>query len=676
MKIRSKLSLMVLAVTLLSTALMGYFSYSKSAGSLGSMSDNSMLELNKSRGETINTMIQKEQNSVAVFAGEAGVTELLAGVRNGDPGDSALHAEVNARLKQLVKDAGNLEHMFVVGTDGVIIADSDPVLVGKNISDRAYVKQVLQTGEPVISETLKSKSTGAFVLAIAQPVKAGSETVGLAVSAVYADSLTTYLGGAKAVNGSTSYAYLVDAQGTMIYHPTKEKIGKPVENEGIKAIVARVQKGERPADGTIDYDFLGKAKKAAYTVLPGTKWTLVLAGDVGEIMQPVRQMTVFIIILGLISLAVTLLIGVFVSQKITAPIIKLTELINKTAELDLKYDNQYEYLQKNKDETGTIAKAIFRTRKVLREMAGSLKNISGQVLSNAEMLERVAVEVRENAHDNGATTEELSAGMEETAASTQEMTAAIQEIDSNVGAISEKAKEGGKVSVGITSRALSLRKDAVESAEHAQNIYNSVRAKMEQAIEESGTITQINDLAKTIMDITSQTNLLALNAAIEAARAGEAGKGFAVVAGEIRKLAEKSSVTASGIQDIVKGVHHSVGQMKDSSEDLLSFIDRNVLTDYEKLKEVGEQYNQDAELINHLMSDFETSAGHLSETVSAITIAVNEVAATISESAAGVQDIAEKTSDIVEKTFKEAEMADENTQSAKELQELVEKFKI
>lgn len=118
-------------------------------------------------------------------------------------------------------------------------------------------------------------------------------------------------------------------------------------------------------------------------------------------------------------------------------------------------------------------------------MAGSLIGISSQVLSNAEMLERVAVEVRENAHDNGATTEELSAGMEETAASTQEMTAAIQEIDSNVGAISEKAKEGGRVSAGITSRALSLRKDAVESAEHAQDIYNSVRAKMEQAIEES-----------------------------------------------------------------------------------------------------------------------------------------------------------------------------------------------
>lgn len=65
-------------------------------------------------------------------------------------------------------------------------------------------------------------------------------------------------------------------------------------------------------------------------------------------MQPVRQMTIFIVILGLISLALTLLIGMFVSQRITAPIIKLTELINKTADLDLKFDSQYEYLQKQR----------------------------------------------------------------------------------------------------------------------------------------------------------------------------------------------------------------------------------------------------------------------------------------------------------------------------------------
>jgi methyl-accepting chemotaxis protein len=183
-------------------------------------------------------------------------------------------------------------------------------------------------------------------------------------------------------------------------------------------------------------------------------------------------------------------------------------------------------------------------------------------------------------------------------------------------------------------------------------------------------------LADTILSITSQTNLLALNAAIEAARAGEAGRGFAVVAGEIRKLAEKSSETASGIQGVVKNVYSSVELMKEHSEAVLAFIDQNVLADYERLTEVSQQYNEDASTINELMGQFAEAADHLNETVGSIAIAVNEVAATVNEGAIGVQDIAVKTADIVEKTFHEAAMADENTQSAKELQVLVDRFKI
>lgn len=167
----------------------------------------------------------------------------------------------------------------------------------------------------------------------------------------------------------------------------------------------------------------------------------MLTGDVDEVLQPVSEMTNFIMLLGLGSLLLTLLIGTTVATRISSPIIKLTELVNRTAELDLKYDNQYEYLTKSKDETGTIAKAMFHTRAALREMAGSLIAISSKVLDNAETLEKLSNEVRENAHDNSATTEQLSAGMEETAASTEEMTAAIHEVQNFVSMITSKVKK-------------------------------------------------------------------------------------------------------------------------------------------------------------------------------------------------------------------------------------------
>ncbi|WP_019911914.1 methyl-accepting chemotaxis protein [Paenibacillus sp. HW567] len=677
MKIRMKLSVMLIAVVFISTALMGIFTYSKSTGTILDLTETSMKQVNTNKAQTIGAMIDKEKRSIAIVADDTEIAELLLKAGNGGitSGD-ALQAKINAKLQRLVKDAGNLEHMLVLNMSGVGVADSDIKLVGTDFSDRNYTKTILKTNQPVISEILKSKSTGAYVLVFAHPVTSNGKMIGFVASAVDANSIIKYLADAKVANAPSSYAYLVDETGNMIYSPDKAKIGLPVENAQIKAVVERVKAGETVADGNVEYNYRGTEKKAAYTVLPETRWTLVLTGDIGEVMQPVHSMTTYIILLGLGSLLLTLVIGVVVATRISSPIIKLTEMINRTAELDLKYDSQYEYLLKNKDETGTIAKAMFHTRAVLREMAGSLLTISSKVLDNAVTLEKLSIDVRENAHDNSATTEQLSAGMEETAASTEEMTAAIHEIENNVRMISSRVKEGAGVSGQIIERALELQHDATQSTDNAKRIYESVRVEMEQAIEQSGAINEINILADTILSITSQTNLLALNAAIEAARAGEAGRGFAVVAGEIRKLAERSSETAAGIQDVVKNVYSSVEQMKEQSEALLGFIDHNVLKDFERLTEVSQQYNSDASTINELMNQFEESADHLNETISGIATAVNEVAATINEGAIGVQDIAEKTADIVEKTFHEAAMADENTQSAKELQILVEKFKI
>ena len=677
MKIKTKLATMMIGVTLLSTVVMGSFTYNKSTSSIMNLTETAMKQVNSNKAETIESMIDKEERSMALIAGQTEIADLLVKAGGGAiaKGDE-LQTLVNNKLTGLVKDAGNVEHYFVVDMKGNDVADSDTKLIGANFTDRNYTKNVLAKKTAVISETLKSKSTGAYVLAFVQPVMKDGNMVGFVASAVTANSIIKYLADAKVANAESSYAYLVDEKGVMLFHPDKTKIGKPVENEQIKGVVAQISKGETPKDAIVQYKFKGADKKAAYTVLPDTKWTLVLTGDLKEIMKPVDQMTNFILILGLASLVLTLLIGLFVASKISSPIVKLTELINKTAELDLKYDNQYEYLAKNSDETGVIAIAMFRTRVVLRETAESLKSISSKVLDNAETLEKLSIDVRENAHDNAATTEQLSAGMEETAASTQEMTAAIHEIESNVTTISGKVKEGAEVSEQITIRALALQQDALESSTNAKEIYESVRVKMEQAIEKSNSISEINVLADTILSITSQTNLLALNAAIEAARAGEAGRGFAVVAGEIRKLAEKSSSTAAGIQGVVKGVYDSVEQMKENSEAILSFVDQNVLGDYKRLEEVSQQYNNDASMVNELMNEFENASDHLSSTVSSIAIAVNEVAATVNEGATGITDIAEKTSDIVEKTFMEAKMADENSNSARELQTLVEKFKI
>ena len=675
MKLRTKLSLILCIMMVVTILIMGSISLFKSTATIRELTKSSMSNTNNENSIVIKAMIEKEKRSIQLISDQSEVAELLQKQKNGED-ITAYQGIINEKLKRMTEDAGNIEHIFITDTEGIIRSDSDPKLIGASVMDRNYTKKVLETEAPVISETLKSKSTGAYVVAFVHPIKVNDQLVGFATAAVYADSIIKYLSDAKILDTESSYAYLVDETGNMLYHPDTKKIGNPVENAQIKNVVARVQKGEKVDADVVEYDYQGRTKEAAYSIIPDTNWTLVITGDLGDIMTPVNYMVIYIIIAGTVLVILALLLGLIVATRITSPIIKLTELINKTADLDLKYDSDYEHLTNSKDETGIIAKATFSTRKVLREMAVRLHDVALVMYENADGMERLSSIVQENAQNNSATTQQLSAGMEETAASAQEITATTEEINASVNIIAQRVKEGAEKSKEITMRANTLKHDALESVRSAKEIYDEVKVKMERAIQESNNISKISVLADTILSITSQTNLLSLNAAIEAARAGEAGRGFAVVAEEIRKLAEQSSSTAAGIQGIVKGVYSAVGNMKENSEEILSYLNKNVLPDYQKLTRVSEQYNSDAEYVNGLMNEFEGSAEQLDLAVSSISTAMNEVAATINESAKGVQDIAEKTSDILDKTVAEKQLADQNAQGAAELQQLVGKFKI
>ncbi len=671
MSIKLKISIIIITMITCSILLVGGFALVKSSDTIEDITDITMLDVNLQKADMISSLIESELRKIALVAEMDEVTAVLTNNLNG--GEAAAF---NEKLLKISTDAGNLEHLFIVDMKANIVADSDIKLIGQNLSDRAYARQSIATGEIAISNTLKSKSTGAYVVALCYPVKVKGQMVGFVVSAVLADSFIDTLKNVKILGTKSSYSYLVDYEGTMLYHPTAEKIGLPVENEQIKEVVSRVQAGENVEPDTVSYLFQGKKKMAAYRIIPEANWILVATGDMEEVMQPVTNVKKAIIVMGSIIAIIALGVGLVTSNKITAPILKLTQLINKTANLDLVFDENYLYLEKYKDEIGVITKATFQTRKVLREIIGKLQSVSHTVMSNAEKMELLSEQILENANDNSATTEELSAGMQETAAASEEITATTTDINERVAAIAKRAKEGSEVSGQITGRAIKLKEDAGESTQNAKSLYEAVKAKMEKAIEDSNRIQQISVLADTILSITSQTNLLSLNAAIEAARAGEAGKGFTVVASEIRKLAEQSSKTASGIHEIVKNVYAAVENMKESSGAILNFIDQNVLKDYEKLIKISGQYNEDANYVQSIMSEFEASAGHLHTAVSSITIAMNEVATTINESSRGVQDIAEKTVDVVEKTLEETKIADENAAGAAELLELVERFKI
>lgn len=677
MSIKKKIPMLIALLIIISVVITTYFSDNRSSTIILDQTKSEIGAVNKRAIETIGVMLEKEQANVKGLSNKREINELL-NLRQASPNSEEYNKLVNeniALLQSYTKEVQNLEHVFVVDTKGIIVADSDPKLLGKDVNDRSYNKTALE-GMEAISETLTSKSTGAQVIAFVSPIKDNNKVTGYVCEAMYAEAFSKYLGNNKISTIPSSYSYLVDEKSNMIYHPTKDKIGKPVENDLIKAVMTRIQKGESVKGDISEYLYNGVMKVSSYEVVPKTNWVLVLTGDKSEIVKPISDMTRTSIIINGIIVLIAIIIGLWFSNGITNPIAKVTMLVNKTANLDIGLDNSYDYLFKRKDEVGVIFKSIADMRKVLRDLLTSLTEASSSINSNAVLVESLTEELKKYADETSEETEGLSAGMEESAATTEEISASSNEMESGIDSISERSLEGTTETSNMLQRANDLKLSSVSSRDNAINIYNKVKEELEIAIKNSSAVQKINNLAETILQIASQTNLLALNAAIEAARAGEAGKGFAVVADEVRNLAEQSATTVGDIQSVVSEVNNAVSNLAYSSSKTLEFIDKDVIKDYDMFISVGEQYNKDAENFNKFMLEFSATAEELSASVNGIVKAISEVAETVNDGATGVTNIASKSMTIAEKSNEISKTAIANMESAEKLKNITSKFKI
>lgn len=369
-------------------------------------------------------------------------------------------------------------------------------------------------------------------------------------------------------------------------------------------------------------------------------------------------------------------VGLWLTLTITKPLRTIVTVVERTAQFDLSHDQTYNMIKGRKDEIGILARNLSTMRGAFRDMLGLMQDTSKSLMDNSLQVEDLTLDLQNKTSDTLNTTEHLSATMQESAATTQQINFSTQEIMQNVNLISQKSESGALAAQNISINASEIKENAKKAAENANNIYINVKQQLKTAMEQASAVSQIEYLAQAILQITEQTNMLSLNAAIEAARAGEAGKGFAVVADEIRKLADQSSKTAGDIKNIVQTVNQSVSALTESAGVLLDFVDKDVLSDYQKLIDTGTQYSVDSEQFSDMMNKFNESAKQMSKSISTIVTALDQVSSSVNESAEGVEKITVKTADIVEKFAEVKRSSQTNLESSKKLKDQVSKFSL
>ena len=306
----------------------------------------------------------------------------------------------------------------------------------------------------------------------------------------------------------------------------------------------------------------------------------------------------------------------------------------------------------------------------------TLQNIMSKIIKSSNVLDGVVGKVAESVTSSSDSANDISAIMEELSATMEEVSATTGGVSSNTASAEEKVKymaEQTKIisqyAQEMKGRALTLEQTANDNKNSTSQVINDITGELNTALENSRSVEKVAQLTEDILSISSQTNLLALNASIEAARAGEAGKGFAVVADEIRQLADSSRETANNIQTINEQVIEAVNGLVKASERIISYINENILPDYEAFVQGGRQYSEDVVHIDDFMAEYEKGAQEILSTIIEITDAIEGINKAVEESANGVTDAAVNVDSLVQSMSEVHGNMEENSSVAKNLKD-------
>lgn len=486
------------------------------------------------------------------------------------------------------------------------------------------------------------------------------------------EELESLVGDISISGMSSSYAYVVSSDGTMLYHPTADKIGQPVENDAVKQLLKEIGAGNRPQTRVIQYLFKGVTKYASFYVGQNLDYIIVITADEDEALSSLHSMMLKCIIGGIIALLIWGIIDFIFAMLIVKPIQKTTDMVAKLADLDFTdKDGMQETLNKRKDETGIMGRAIGILRD---ELTGALKEITNQSIR----LRDASGAMSNSASETSQAVEQVELAISEIA---QGATAQAQETQS----ATENVIIMGSMIEDTNAEVESLRDNAriMRSAgEKAMSILaelNKINQKTREAIEEiyeqtnttNVSALKIKEATDMITDIAEETNLLSLNASIEAARAGEQGRGFAVVASQIQKLSEQSNESARQIAEIINLLITDSERTVETMEDVKEVISKqneyvrsteNAFKDVKdgidksiesvraisgKTRELNESRIKVVDIVQDLTAIAEENAASTQET-SASAAEVGAIMGNISENAKHLNQIADELNSNIE----------------------------
>ena len=468
------------------------------------------------------------------------------------------------------------------------------------------------------------------------------------------DGYANNLSGVKLEGMDSAYMYVVQNDGTMLYHPTKEKVGPPVENAVIKGVVQQLQDGKKPGTTVVEYDFNGTTKYSAYTILNNEN-ILVLTADESEALAGITTVTGVAVGIIAIVVLIAIIISFIMGRRLMRPLVKVSTIIEDVANGNIEAD--FSVVKESNDEIGLIIEKM-------KELTQSLGSIVGKIRNSSDTMSSNSYELNDTSSQTLAANNEISKAVEDVAEGSTGMAASISKINENLLEMSNETKDinasvdeikNQTVAVQDSSKIMNDKIKSMQDSSHKMDEGISAISKRIETV--NTTVDKVSNIVSVIEEISSETNLLSLNASIEAARAGDAGKGFAVVAQEIRVLSDNTNTELENIKQIISSlveecrycVQASGTIVEDNAkqkEEIKAVLDEFGSLD-EQIQKTAEKADEIEELVTamiELNDDITKSSNSLTDVSAANAAATEEMNANIEELNAmmhGVSEMAE-----------------------------------
>ena len=464
-------------------------------------------------------------------------------------------------------------------------------------------------------------------------------------------NLSRVIGNIEIKGVKDSYTYIVDGDGTMLYHPTADKIGKPVENSVVKGVISKLKSENRPQPEVVQYNFNGETKYAGIYVGKSKDFILVVNANKKQALSGTTSIATSTVKGSIFAMVLCLIAAIFVTRKIVAPIISATDTVEKLGNLDFSGDVSLDKkMLKRKDEVGVMLRSITELKNIIVKVMAEIRAYSESLGEAAEALKNSANESSTAAGQVETAITGIADGASSQAQETQSATENVIVMGKMIEQASTEVEQLGDNAADMHKASENAMSILAELEKINQKTMEAIHIIGEQTQKTNESAAKIKVATDMISEIAEETTLLSLNASIEAARAGEQGRGFAVVANQIQKLAEQSADATTQITEVIS--------------ELVNDAQESVQT----MDEVKEVMNQQSENVSQTEKAFKNVEKGIAESIESVE-KITDKTRKVDEARAGVVDVVQSLSAIAEEN---AASAEETSASASEVGSIME----